>query len=58
MFGWFENMLKRELFPDETDPLHDEALYISKLQAGYAYRLPVDAFNLTFGAAIAGLHKT
>lgn len=41
VFGRFENVNIDELFPDETDPLHDQPFRVSKFALGYAYDLPV-----------------
>lgn len=40
VFGRFENVNNDELFPVETDPLHDRPFRISKFALGYAYKFP------------------
>ncbi len=41
VFGRFENVDNDELFPVETDPLHDRPFRVSKFALGYAYSLPM-----------------
>tara|TARA_E500000305_G_scaffold109668_1_gene115314 strand:- start:70 stop:1410 length:1341 start_codon:yes stop_codon:yes gene_type:complete len=41
LFGRVENVKNDELFHDHDDPLHDMAFRVTKLQAGYAYTLPL-----------------
>jgi hypothetical protein len=41
VFGRIENVANDELFPDHADPLHDRRFRVTKLEGGYAYRLPV-----------------
>jgi len=58
LFGRFENVENDELFPDHDDPLHDRAFRVSKLQAGYAYTLPLgEAFALSLGGSVAKFFK-
>lgn len=58
VFGRFENVRNGELFPDHHHPLHDESFRISKLQAGYAYRLPLSGpFNLALGGSLSTFAK-
>jgi hypothetical protein len=57
VFGRFENVENDELFPDHDDPLHDQAFRVSKLQAGYAYTLPLGPFGLSLGGSVAGFLK-
>jgi len=57
LFGRFENVANDELFPDHADPLHDRAFRVSKLQAGYAYTLPVGPFGLSLGGSLAAFVK-
>jgi hypothetical protein len=57
VFGRFENVENDELFPDHSDPLHDQAFRVSKLQAGYAYTLPAGPFGLSLGGSVAGFIK-
>ena len=52
LFGRAENVANDELFPDHDDPLHDQRFRVTRVQAGYAYRLPVtDSVGLALGAA-------
>lgn len=58
LFGRFENARNDELFPDHDDPLHDEPFRVSKLQAGYAYTLPLgDVAALSLGGSVAKFFK-
>ena len=58
LFGRVENVANDELFPDHDDPLHDTAFHITKLQAGYAYSLPLgEAFTLSLGGTAAAFLK-
>jgi len=57
VFGRFENVENDELFPDHDDLLHDQAFRISKLQAGYAYTLPLGPFGVSLGGSVARFIK-
>jgi hypothetical protein len=58
VFGRFENVKNDELFPDDLDPLHETPFRLSKLQAGYAYRLPLTGpLNLAFGGTVSVFAK-
>jgi len=58
LFGRLENVANDELFPDHDDPLHDQAFRITKLQAGYAYTLPLGkVFALSLGGSVAAFIK-
>lgn len=57
LFGRVENVANDELFPDHADPLHDTAFRVTKLQAGYARRVPVGPFELALGGSLAGYLK-
>jgi hypothetical protein len=58
LFGRFENVENDELFPDHADPLHDRPFRVSKLQAGYAYTLPIArALDLSAGGSVARFFK-
>lgn len=57
LFGRIENVANDELFPDHADPLHDQAFRVTKLQAGYAYRLPLGPVNIAFGGTISAFAK-
>jgi hypothetical protein len=53
LFGRIENVANDELFPNLAHPLHDVAFRITKLQAGYAYTLPLGPFGLSLGGSAA-----
>lgn len=55
LFGRVENVRNDELFPDHTDPLHDQPFRVTKVQAGYAYRIPV---SKQLGLALGGTIST
>ena len=58
VFGRFENVKNDELFPDHDDPLHEVPFRVSKLQAGYAYRLPLTGpLNLALGGTVSTYAK-
>jgi hypothetical protein len=57
LFGRIENVANDELFPDHADPLHDRAFRVTKLQAGYAYRLPLGPVNLALGGTVSAFAK-
>lgn len=58
LFARAENVRNDELFPDHADPLHDVAFRITKMQAGYAYRLPLTGpLNLALGGSVALFDK-
>lgn len=57
VFGRIENVRNDELFADHDDPLHDQAFRITKLQAGYARRIPLGAFELAVGGSMAVFAK-
>ena len=58
VFGRFEVVENDELFPDHDDPLHDQPFRVSKLQAGYAYTLPLgDVAALSLGGTAAKYFK-
>jgi len=57
VFGRFENVANAELFPEHTDPLHDQTFRVTKLQAGYAYTLPVGPLGLSLGGTVAKFFK-
>jgi hypothetical protein len=58
LFGRFENVKNDELFPDHSDLLHEVPFRVSKLQAGYAYRLPLSGpVNLALGGSVAKFLK-
>jgi hypothetical protein len=51
LFGRVENVANDELFP-EDDPLHGETFRVTKMQAGYAYRIPLGKlFALALGGS-------
>ena len=51
LFGRIENVANDELFPDHHAPLHDTVFRVTKVQAGYAFRVPLGAFELALGGA-------
>jgi hypothetical protein len=58
LFGRFENAENDELFPDHAHPLHDQPFRVSKLQAGYAYTVPLgDVAALSLGGSAAKFFK-
>jgi hypothetical protein len=57
LFGRVENVNNDELFPDHAEPLHDIAFRVTKLQAGYAYRLPLGPVNLALGGTASTFLK-
>lgn len=58
LFGRFENVRNDELFPDDSDPLHETPFRVSKLQAGYAYRLRLTGpLNLALGGTVSAFAK-
>ena len=57
VFGRVENVANDELFPDHDDPLHDRAFRVTKLQAGYAYRVPIGPVELALGGSLATYFK-
>lgn len=55
LFGRAENVANDELFPNPADPLHDRRFRVTKVEGGYAYRLPlVGPVNLALGGSVAG----
>lgn len=57
LFGRIENVSNDELFPDDTDPLHETPFRVTKLQAGYARRIPVGPFELALGGSLSAYAK-
>jgi hypothetical protein len=57
LFGRIENVENDELFPDHAHPLHDQPFRVTKLQAGYAYTLPLGPFALSLGGSAAAFLK-
>lgn len=58
IFARAENVRNDELFPDHADPLHDRPFRVTKMQAGYAYRLPLsEQFNLALGGSLSTFLK-
>jgi hypothetical protein len=53
LFGRVENARNDELFPEHAHPLHDQPFRVTKLQAGYAYTLPLGPFGLSLGGSAA-----
>ncbi|MFM8498672.1 MAG: hypothetical protein ACKOAN_01495 [Chakrabartia sp.] len=58
VFGRVENVRNDELFPDHADPRHDTAYRVTKMQAGYAYRLPITGpLSLAVGGSASAYLK-
>jgi hypothetical protein len=57
LFGRIENVNNDELFPDHADPLLDVTFRVSKLQVGYAYRVPLGPLNLALGGTASAFAK-
>ncbi|MBU6269296.1 MAG: hypothetical protein KGN34_17245 [Sphingomonadales bacterium] len=57
LFGRVENVVNDELFPDPAAALHDVPFRVTKLQAGYARRVPIDRFELALGGSLATFVK-
>lgn len=57
LFGRIENVANDELFPDHHDALHDATFRVTKLQAGYARRVPLGPVELALGASVATFLK-
>jgi hypothetical protein len=58
LFGRAENVKNDELFPEESDPLHEVPFRISKFQLGYVYRLPLAGpLKLALGGSISAFAK-
>jgi hypothetical protein len=52
LFGRIESVSNDELFPDESDPLHDVPFRVTKFQLGYARHFELSqALTLTLGAS-------
>jgi hypothetical protein len=57
VFGRVENVANDELFADHAHALHDVTFRVSKLQAGYAHRLPLGPAELALGGTLAAYLK-
>lgn len=57
LFARFESVANDEFFPDHAHPLHDRIFRVSKVQAGYAYTLPLGPFGLSLGGSAATFIK-
>jgi hypothetical protein len=57
LFARFENVANDELFPEHTDPLHDQTFRVSKFQLGYARRIPLGPFELALGGSASAYAK-
>lgn len=54
VFARGEHVANDELFPDHDDPRHDRRFHVAKLEAGYAYRLPIAGpLGLALGGTLA-----
>lgn len=57
VFGRVENVANDELFPDHAHPLHDTAFRVTKLQLGYARRVPLGPVELALGGSLSAYAK-
>jgi hypothetical protein len=57
VFGRVENVATDELFPGHAHPLHDRRFRVTKLQAGYAHRVPLGPLKLALGGTVAAFLK-
>lgn len=58
LFARAENVANDELFPNPADPLHDRTFRVSKLESGYAYRMPLAGpVELALGGAVGVYDK-
>lgn len=57
VFTRIENVANDELFPDHHAALHDMAFRVTKLQAGYARRMPLGPVQLAVGGSLATFIK-
>lgn len=57
LFGRVENVANDELFPDDSDPLHEVTFRVSKFQLGYARRIPLGPVELALGGSVAAYAK-
>jgi len=57
VFGRIEHVRNDELFPDHASPLHDVTFRVTKLQAGYARRIPLGPVELALGGSLATFAK-
>jgi len=57
VFARVENVANDELFPEHTDPLHDQTFRVSKAQLGYARLLPLGPFELALGGSVSAYAK-
>jgi hypothetical protein len=60
VFARVENVANNELFPDHSDPLHDQTFRVSKFQLGYAWQTPLnddESLNLALGGSVAAYAK-
>ncbi|WP_375286729.1 hypothetical protein [Sphingomonas sp.] len=54
VFARAEHVANDELFPDHDDPRHDRRFHVGKVEAGYAYRLPIAGpLGLALGGTVA-----
>jgi len=57
VFGRIEHVRNDELFPDHASPLHDVTFRVTKLQAGYARRIPLGSVEVALGGSLATFAK-
>ena len=54
LFGRVENVANDELFPDHDSPLHDRKFRVTRIEGGYAYRIPLPGqTELALGGSVA-----
>lgn len=54
LFGRVENVANDELFPDHDSPLHDAKFRVTRIEGGYAYRIPLPGqTELALGGSVA-----
>lgn len=56
LFARAETLANDELFPDPTDPLHDRRFRVGRIEAGYAYRLPLVGPTMLALGGTAGVY--
>lgn len=58
VFGRVEHVANDELFPDPADPRHDLPFRVAKVEAGYAYRIPLAGpLGVALGGTLAAYAK-
>ena len=58
VFGRVENVANDEFFPDAAGALHNARFRVTKVEAGYAYRIPIrGALAVALGGTLAAYAK-